>query len=256
MGPRIRADRAAAETGKKRARAKAEKAFKTKVEAAPAAHADGPRDLKQTVMDLGLAAKRDYAHFLKGLKALNEKKDQVVGLIRNHKKRAKESNIDPAHLDAAIKWEKADPMEFKRWLAGLMRACEVNGMDVPELGFADESGLSAAEKAFQDGHRAGLGGKGYTDNPHEMGSDGNREWEAGRMRGQAELLGVDATAQSTLPGAEMLEDGEATPNEVRAARNAPPLEPGAAWEEQPEGHYGPDPLKIPDFMRREAVAAA
>jgi hypothetical protein len=29
MAPRIRADRAAAETGKKRARAKAEKAFKT-----------------------------------------------------------------------------------------------------------------------------------------------------------------------------------------------------------------------------------
>ncbi len=245
MAPRIRADRNAAETGKKRARAKAEKAFKTTTEAAPA---EGPRDLKQTVMELGLAAKRDYAHFLKGLKALNEKKDQVVGLIRNHKKRAKESNIDPAHLDAAIRWEKTDPMEFKRWLAGFMRACEVNGMEVPELGFADESGLSAAEKAFQDGHRAGLGGKGYTDNPHEMGSDGNREWEAGRMRGQAELLGVDATAQSTLPGAEMLEDG--------AARHAPPLEPGTAWEEQPEGHYGPDPLKIPDFMRREAAAAA
>ena len=65
-------------------------------------------------------------------------------------------------------------------------------MDVPELGFADESGLSAAEKAFQDGHRAGLGGKSFTDNPHQAGSDGNREWEAGRMRGQAELLGVDA----------------------------------------------------------------
>lgn len=243
MAPRIRADRAAAETGKKRARAKAEKAFKTKVEAAPAAPADGPRDLKQTVMDFGLAAKRDYAHFLKGLKGLNEKKDQVVGLIRNHKKRAKESNIDPAHLDAAIKWEKADPMEFKRWLAGLMRACEVNGMDVPELGFANESGLSAAEKAFQDGHRAGLGGKSFTDNPHQAGSDGNRQWEAGRMRGQGELLGVDATAQSTLPGAETLEDEQDGDEEI--------VETGGCAPPAVASPLRDDPGPIPAFLRRD-----
>jgi hypothetical protein len=221
MAPRkIRADRDAAETGKKAARAKAEKAFKAPK--AAAAEGDDSKTLKSTVMELGLAEKRDYAHYLKGLKGLNERKDQIVGLIRTHKKRAKEANIDPASLDAAIRWEKADPMEFRRWLAGTLRACEVNGMDVPELAFADESGLTSEEKAFQDGHRAGVGGKSFTDNPHDPGSAGNAQWEEGRMRGQAELLGQGTLPQAPLPGTETLEgDDEPDFDEVDGLDESP-----------------------------------
>jgi hypothetical protein len=205
MAPRkIRADRDAAETGKKTARAKAEKAFKAPKAAAPAS--EEGKALKSTVMDLGLPEKRDFAHYLKGLKGLKEKQSQITGLIGTHKKRAKEANVDPASLELAIKWEKADPMEFRRWLGGVLRACEVNGMDVPELAFNDESGLTAEEKAFQDGHRAGVGGKSFTDNPHDPGSAGNAQWEEGRMRGQAELLGQGTLPQAPLPGTDALED--------------------------------------------------
>lgn len=205
MAPRIRAERNASAKSKSAARAKADAHFTPKGSKAKAEVEEAKTHaLKSVTMDLGLAPRADVLHHLKTLKGLNKKKDDVVALIRNARKRAKESNVDPLALDAAIKWQDRDPVEFAKWLAGIVQACEVNDIKVPQINFFDESALSPVEKAQQDGHRAGISGMSHTANPHDPNSDSGRAWEEFRQRGQAELasegIGKGAEAKpSDLP---------------------------------------------------------
>lgn len=189
MAPKIRADRDAAKTGKKAAKARADAHFKDpKAEQKAAADKAEGETLKTTIAQLNLPALQDAAHHYKTVQGWKAKVDEMQGKYRNALKAAEEAGVDTSWIKSAMKWSKRDAHEFRRFLAGLQLVNKVAGIDV-QFTLLDESGLDPIEKAFQDGHRAGLAGAGYNDNPHELGSAGAQRWEDGRQRGQKELAG-------------------------------------------------------------------
>lgn len=139
---------------------------------------------------------RDLQHHM-GLisSALQKKQDadmKLAGLYSN----AEECGLDKKAIKALIKLQKQDTEKTKTDFTTLIQYAQWMKMPVgTQLAFFEDGTKTPEQNAHAEGLEAGAKGVSANRNPYPGGSKLEPVWEAGRMEGQANIIGKGSSGK-------------------------------------------------------------
>jgi hypothetical protein len=138
-------------------------------------------------------------------------KDRGIAKLRTVRQRMEKAGCDMPALDLALRLQKLGKAEAELRLRNALRYARWMGMDVGEQAqlFSDDAGLPSQKaaaafteaQAYEEGYRAGIGGRDASDSRFPQGTPLYSKHYDGWVDGQTELadqLGVERPEDGTL----------------------------------------------------------